>query len=115
MSGDERARRAARDAEKALPRAAGPSPVPEPARPARRASGAHPSTRPTSASGVPLRTPAGAPAAGSGRIAVGRALAAFAVPALVDRAAADRQLVAGAIVVIFLARTADGPIVWAVA
>jgi hypothetical protein len=40
---------------------------------------------------------------------------AAVVPAVVDRAAADRQLVVGAIVVIGLARLVDGPTAWLVA
>jgi hypothetical protein len=43
------------------------------------------------------------------------ALAPYAVPAVADRTAADRQLVVGAITVIFLARIVDGPLAWAVA
>ena len=50
---------------------------------------------------------------------VGRAMAALAapaaVPAMLDRAAADRQLVVGAVTVILLARLVDGPIAWLVA
>ena len=118
--------RSARDAAKVLPRAAGPSSVRERIQPSRNAPGAHPVTGtpdPGSASGVPrsggVRAADGRPPElAAFRAGLGLAAAAFAapviVPAVVDRAAADRQLVVGAVALILLSRLVDGPTVWVI-
>ncbi len=120
MTEDGRARRPARNRVPSLPRSAAPSPAPERVRAPRTGPGAHqlvgaarvgaaaPAAGP---GGAGASAPFGTLDAAGGLAAAGRATPLL-LPAVLDRASADRQLVVGAVTVIFLARIVDGPMVW---
>jgi len=134
MTEDGRAGRTGRPARSrvpSLPRGAAPSPAPERVRAPRTAPGAHQLAGPVrggvaspsgpgggfagatmGASGV---SGASGASGASGGLAVSGRAAPLLLPAVLDRAAADRQLVVGAVTVIFLARAVDGPVAWFVA
>jgi len=106
-----------------LPRAAAPSPAPERLRAPRTVPGAHQLAGPArGGAAAPATGPGagtagatlGAPGAAGGHAVSGRGVPLM-LPAVLDRAAADRQLVVGAVTAIFLARIVDGPMVWFVA